>query len=42
MKVKNKKITKTNAMRMLDKQKRAYTVHDFAWSEDQLDALSVL
>ena len=40
--MKNKKITKTNAMRMLDKQKCSYTVHEYAWSEDHLDALSVL
>ncbi|MGB7473230.1 Cys-tRNA(Pro) deacylase [Trichococcus sp.] len=42
MTVKNKKITKTNAMRMLDKQKCDYAVHEYAWSEDHLDALSVL
>ncbi|CZQ95904.1 prolyl-trna editing protein ybak/ebsc [Trichococcus palustris] len=40
--VKKKKIAKTNAMRMLDKMKFSYEVHEYPWSEDHLDAVSVL
>lgn len=40
--VKNKKTAKTNAMRILDKMKCSYEVHEYPWSEDHLDAVSVL
>lgn len=40
--MKKKKTAKTNAMRMLDKMKLSYEIHEYPWSEDHLDAVSVL
>ena len=36
--MKKKKIQKTNAMRQLEKEKIDYTIHEYAWNEDNLDA----
>jgi len=36
--LKKKKIQKTNAMRQLEKGKIDYTIHEYAWNEDHLDA----
>lgn len=38
--MKKKKIHKTNAMRILDREKISYTVHEYPWSEEHLDAKS--
>lgn len=40
--MKKKKIPKTNAMRKLDQIHVPYEVHEYAWSEDHLDAAHVL
>ncbi len=36
--MKKKKIQKTNAMRQLEKEKIDYTIHEYAWNEDNLDS----
>lgn len=36
--MKKKKIQKTNAMRQLENEKIDYTIHEYAWNEDNLDA----
>lgn len=36
--MKKNKIHKTNAMRQLEKEKIDYTIHEYAWNEDNLDA----
>ena len=36
--MKKKKIQKTNAMRQLEKEKIDYTIHEYAWNEDNLNA----
>jgi len=38
IKVKKKKIHKTNAMRILEKNKIPFQVHEYPWDEDHLDA----
>lgn len=40
--MRKKKIPKTNAMRKLDQLHIAYDVHEYTWSEDQMDAEHVL
>ena len=41
MKHKKDKITKTNALRQLDKQKISYIIHTYEWSEDKSGGLGV-
>ena len=41
MKHKKDKITKTNALRQLDKQKIPYIIHTYEWSEDKSGGLGV-
>ena len=41
MKHKKEKITKTNAVRQLDKQKIPYIIHTYEWSEDKSGGLGV-
>ena len=41
MKHKKEKIAKTNALRQLEKQKIAYTIHTYEWSEDKSGGLGV-
>ena len=41
MKHKKEKITKTNALRQLDKQKIPYIIHTYEWSEDKSGGLGV-
>ncbi|WP_303450136.1 Cys-tRNA(Pro) deacylase [Oceanobacillus profundus] len=36
--MKKKKIQKTNAIRLLDKEKIDYTIYEYPWNEEQLDA----
>ena len=36
--MKKKKIQKTNAMRQLENKNIDYTIHEYAWTEDNLDA----
>ncbi|MGY0694333.1 Cys-tRNA(Pro) deacylase [Virgibacillus sp. FSP13] len=38
--MKKKRIQKTNVMRILDKEKITYDVHEYAWDEEHLDAIS--
>ena len=37
-----KKINKTNAMRMVEQAKIPYQIHEYAWSENHLDAKSAV
>jgi Cys-tRNA(Pro)/Cys-tRNA(Cys) deacylase len=39
--MKKKKVQKTNVMRILDKEKITYYVHEYTWDENHLDSLSV-
>ncbi|RDW16424.1 Cys-tRNA(Pro) deacylase [Oceanobacillus arenosus] len=39
--MKKKKLHKTNAIRILEKEEIAYDVHEYPWSEDHLDAITV-
>ena len=39
--MKKKKLQKTNAIRLLEKERIAYEVHEYPWSEDHLDAITV-
>ena len=41
MKHKKEKISKTNALRQLDKQKIPYIIHTYEWSEDKSGGLGV-
>lgn len=41
MKHKKEKIVKTNALRLLDKQKISYVIHTYEWSEDKSGGLGV-
>ncbi|MFD1851114.1 Cys-tRNA(Pro) deacylase [Oceanobacillus bengalensis] len=36
--MKKKKVQKTNAIRLLDKENIPYNIHEYPWSEDHLDA----
>lgn len=38
--IKKKKVQKTNVMRILDKEKITYDVHEYAWDKAHLDAIS--
>lgn len=39
--MKAKKVTKTNACRILDQENITYKIYEFPWSEDHIDAKSV-
>ncbi|MBT2214805.1 Cys-tRNA(Pro) deacylase [Virgibacillus dakarensis] len=38
--MKKKKVQKTNVMRLLDKEKVTYDVHEYVWDEEHLDAIT--
>lgn len=40
LQIKKKKTHKTNVMRILDKEKIAYEIHEYAWDENHLDAIT--
>ncbi|AXI09755.1 Cys-tRNA(Pro) deacylase [Oceanobacillus zhaokaii] len=39
--MKKKKIHKTNAIRILEKEKIAFVVHEYPWNEEHIDAVTV-